>query len=121
MLALVLMGFALNEITFTLSGYLADSYTGYAASALAGNLLAWAVATAAVLPFTRAIYTNVTPNVATSILAAVGTLFCVSPYILLKYGKRIRKATSFVQYSLKTYAENAIEDDLATVCVRVGV
>ena len=40
MLALVLVGYALNENVYTLTGYLADSYTIYAASGFAGLILA---------------------------------------------------------------------------------
>jgi len=112
MLALIPAGFALNDITFTLQGYLADSYTIYAASAFAGGLLARSLMIAAILPFTRLMYTSITANAATSILAAVGTLFCVSPYILLRHGKGIRKASPFAQFSLDTYTENQVEDDM---------
>lgn len=112
MLALIPAGFALNDITFTLQGYLADSYTIYAASAFAGGLLVRSLLIAVVLPFTHDMYTNITANAATSILAAVGTMFCVSPYILLRHGKAIRKASPFAQYSLGAYTENQVEDDM---------
>ena len=112
MLALVPAGFALNDITFTLAGYLEDCYTIYAASAFAGGLLARSLLIAAVLPFTRLMYTNITPNVSTSILAAVGTLFYISPYVLIRCGKGIRKASSFARYSLDAYKENQVEDDM---------
>ena len=78
MLALIPAGFALNDITFTLQGYLADSYTIYAASAFAGALLSRSILIANVLPFTRYMYTNISANAATSILAAAASLFCLS-------------------------------------------
>ena len=114
MLALIPAGFALNDITFTLQGYLADSYTIYAASAFAGGLLARSALIAIVLPFTQDMYTNITANDATSILAAVASVFCISPYIILKYGKSIRRASPFAHYSLETYTSNQIEDDMNT-------
>jgi hypothetical protein len=113
MLALAPAGFALNDITFTLQGYLADSYTIYSAAAFAGGLSTRCVLIAVILPFTRAMYTNISANAATSILAAVGSIFCISPYIMIRYGKAIRKASPFAQYSLKVYTENQVEDDMA--------
>ena len=112
MLALIPAGFAENDITFTLSGYLADSYTIYSASAFAGNLLARSLLIATILPFTQSIYTNISANAATSILAAIGTFFCVSPFVLLGRGKAIRKASPFAQYSLGAYTKNQVEDDM---------
>jgi len=38
-------------------------------------------------------------NVAGSILAAVATLFCVTPFIFLKYGRILRERSPFAQYS----------------------
>lgn len=114
MLSLILAGFALNDITFTLQGYLADSYTIYTSSALTGGLLARCLLIAGVLPFTHDMYTNISANVATSILATVGTIFCVSPYILLKHGKAIRKASPFAHYSWNAYMDNQVEDDMNT-------
>ena len=117
MLALIPAGFALNDITFTLQGYLADSYTIYAASAFAGGLLARSLLIAVILPFTRRMYTDISANAATSILAGVGTLFCISPYILVRHGMEIRKRSPFAQYSLDTYTQNQVEDDMNTAGV----
>lgn len=111
-IALVPVGFALNEFVYTLTGYLADSYTIYAASGFAGLILARASTCAVVLPFTHQMYTNLGPNVATSILAAVATVFCVAPFVFFRYGKRIREASVFARYSLTTYRDNQVEDDM---------
>jgi len=116
-LALVPAGFALNDITFVLQGYLADSYTSYAASAFAGGLLARSLLIAGVLPFTHRMYTDISANAATSIIAAVATLFCISPWVLLKHGEAIRKASPFARYSFDVYVENQVEDDMNTAGV----
>lgn len=121
MLALKPAGFALNDITFTLQGYLVDSYTIYAASAFAGNLLSRSLLIAAVMPFTHDMYTNIGANTATSIVAGVGTLFCVSLYILHKYGNTIRQASPFAQYSLAMYMVNGVEDDMNLTSVMLGM
>lgn len=119
MLALVPAGFALNEFLYTLSGYLADSYTIYAASAFAGLLLSRSLVTAVILPFTHQMYTNLNSNVASSILAAIATVFCLAPVILIQYGKRIREASKFAKYSLEAYHDNQVEDDMGVVLVTV--
>ncbi|RAK96239.1 MFS general substrate transporter [Aspergillus ibericus CBS 121593] len=112
MIAQFFVGFALNENVYTLTGYLADSYTIYAASGFAGLILARASTCAIIVPFTRAMYVNLGYNVATSILAAIATLFCVAPVVFLRYGKRIREASVFAKLSLTTYRENRVEDDM---------
>lgn len=119
LLALIPVGFALNEFVYTLTGYLADSYTIYAASGFAGLILARASTTAVVLPFTYDMYANLGPNVATSILAAVATVFCVAPFVFFRYGKRIREASKFARYSLTTYRDHQVEDDLNDTAVFV--
>ena len=121
MLALVPAGFALNDITFTLQGCIADSYTIYANSAFAEGLLSRSILIATVLPFTRYMYTNITANSATSVLAAVASIFCVSPYFLLKDGKRMRRASPFAHHSLETYTLNQNEDDMSTGGVMMNI
>lgn len=112
MLAQFFVGFALNENVYTLTGYLADSYTIYAASGYAGLILARASTCAIIVPFTRQMYTQLGYNVATSILAAVATVFCVAPFVFTRYGKQIRKRSKFASSSLVTYHDNKVEDDM---------
>lgn len=112
MIAQFFVGYALNENVYTLTGYLADSYTIYAASGFAGLILARASTCAVIMPFTRPMYVDLGYNVATSILAAVATLFCAAPVIFIRYGKRIREASTFARLSLTTYNENKVEDDM---------
>ena len=110
MLALALSGFAANEFDCTLAGYLADSYSIYAASSYASLTLLRTFACAAFPVFGHQMYTGLGSNVASSILAAVATVFCVCPVIFLKYGKRIREASKFARYSLTVYRDNQVED-----------
>ncbi|QIW96717.1 hypothetical protein AMS68_002235 [Peltaster fructicola] len=111
MLAQFFVGFALNENYYTLTGYLADSYTIYAASGFAGLVLSRASTCAVIVPFTRPMYVNLGYNVATSILAAIATIFCAAPVVFMKYGKRLREASRFAKLSLATYDENKVEED----------
>ncbi|KAL8729523.1 MAG: hypothetical protein Q9166_004695 [cf. Caloplaca sp. 2 TL-2023] len=112
MLTLILVGYALNENVYTLTGYLADSYTIFAASGFAGLILARATTAAVILPFTRPLYEGLGFNVATSLLAAIATVFCAAPILFWKYGKRIREASPFAKFSLSTYKNNMVEDDM---------
>lgn len=112
MIAQFFVGFALNENVYTLTGYLADSYTIYAASGFAGLILARASTCAVILPFTRPMYVNLGYNVASSILAGIATLFCAAPFIFIKYGKRIRESSEFAKLSLSTYHDNKVENDM---------
>ena len=115
MAALVLIGFALNEFTYTLTSYLAESYTMYAASGFAGLLLARSSICAAVLPFTHNMYASLGPNHATTILAGIATTFCVAPWLFFRYGKSIRERSTFAKYSLETYRQQQIDLDVIEI------
>lgn len=102
----------LNENVYTLTGYLADSYTIYAASGYAGLILARASTCAIIVLFTQSMYTQLGNNVATSVLAAIATVFCAAPFVFSRYGKQIRKRSKLASSSIVTYHDNTIEDDL---------
>lgn len=87
LLALVLVGFALNEFDCTLTGYVADSYTIYAASGFACLSLLRSLVSAAFPLFGHQMYTKVSANAASSILAGVATIFCMSTYVFMRFGK----------------------------------
>jgi len=109
LLSLVLVGYAANEFDCTLAGYLADSYTVFAASAFAALALLRALCCAMFPLFAHQMFTNLTPNAASSILAAVATVFCLSPIIFFRYGRRIRQSSKFAKYSLQAYNENQVD------------
>lgn len=109
MLSLFLVGYATNEFDCTLAGYIADSYTVFAASAFASIAFLRALCCAVFPLFTHQMYTAITPNVATSILAALATVFCVGPVMLLCYGRKIREMSSFAKYSLEQYKHNEVD------------
>jgi hypothetical protein len=121
MLAQFFVGFALNENVYTLTGYLADSYTIYAASGFAGLILARASTCAIIVPFTRQMYVDLGYNVASSILAAIATLFCAAPVIFIKYGKKIRNSSQFARLSLDVYNNNKVdkEREATEACVAI--
>lgn len=100
MLALIPTGFAINEFDCVLVGYLTDSYTTYSASAFASLSLVRSLLSSLFPLFARNMYTGLGPNYATTILAAIATVSCVCPLILIRYGERIRQASKFARYSL---------------------
>ncbi|KAF4554916.1 MFS-type transporter-like protein 49 [Elsinoe fawcettii] len=110
-LGLVFIGFAVNEIAYTLSGYLADSYTVYAASAFAGLAFVRAIVSGLMPLIAFAMYDNLSANVATSIIAAMATSFGIAPIILHRYSKVMRSKSSFAKYSLEVHERTRVEGD----------
>ncbi|KAG5767263.1 hypothetical protein H9Q72_004713 [Fusarium xylarioides] len=95
MIGLVIIGFSANDFSYVLFGYATDSYGEYAASAVSAISLTRTL-TAAVFPlFTHQMYTGLGSNVATSILAAVASLFAFTPFLFLRYGSRLRHRSKF--------------------------
>ncbi|UPX11234.1 uncharacterized protein EKO05_0001852 [Ascochyta rabiei] len=99
MTGLVGIGFAANEFAYTLSGYLADSYTIYASSGLAGLAFFRALVSGLMPLFAYPMFSELGGNVAGSILAAVATVFCITPYVFLRYGGPLRERSRFARYS----------------------
>ncbi|KAL2821439.1 major facilitator superfamily domain-containing protein [Aspergillus cavernicola] len=108
--ALVPIGFGVNEIAYTLSGYLTDTYTVYAASAFAG------------LAFVRAVVAGIAPLVGHVlfdggqsvvpgyVVAGIGTGFCVVPFMFFRVGKRFRARSRFAQFSFEVNRLTQVED-----------
>lgn len=90
MIGLVCIGFAANDFSYTLFGYCTDSYGRYAASAVAAVSLTRTLAAAVFPLFTTQMYNGLGYNIATSVLAAVATLFAITPIIFLRYGNVLR-------------------------------
>ncbi|KAI9643520.1 hypothetical protein NHQ30_008139 [Ciborinia camelliae] len=139
MLSLLLVGYAANEFDCTLAGYIADSYTVFAASAfasiaflralccagyIADSYTVFAASAFASIAFLRALccagfplfagrmFAAITPNKATSILAALATVFCIGPVILARCGKGVREVSSLAKYSLEQYRHNDVDRDV---------
>ncbi|CAJ0548484.1 Ff.00g020970.m01.CDS01 [Fusarium sp. VM40] len=95
MIGLVMIGFSANDFSYVLFGYATDSYGKHAASAVSAISLTRTL-TAGVFPlFTHQMYTGLGSNVATSILAAVASLFAFTPFLFLKYGEKLRHKSKF--------------------------
>ncbi|KAL4909128.1 hypothetical protein BDW74DRAFT_174340 [Aspergillus multicolor] len=109
--ALVLIGYALNEFDAVLAGYLADSYLSYAASGFAALALVRSCLSAVFPLFAGQMFDGLGANVAASVLAAVATVFCLVPPLFARYGARIRARSEFARYSLKVYEDNGIDKE----------
>lgn len=110
-LSLIFVGFAVNELAYTLSGYLADSYTVYAGSAFAALAFVRAVISGLMPLVAYAMYGRMSANRATTIIAVLSTLFGVAPYIMLRYSKRLRGSSNFARYSLEVHHRTRVEVD----------
>ncbi|CAG8961535.1 hypothetical protein HYFRA_00013953 [Hymenoscyphus fraxineus] len=107
--SLALIGYACTEFDTTLAGYVADSYTIYAASAFASMALARAVLCAVFPLFAHQMFVVLGSNKALTVLASLATLFCLTPILLLSYGTAIRKSSKFASYSLDVYRDNQVD------------
>ncbi|EFR00842.1 hypothetical protein MGYG_03847 [Nannizzia gypsea CBS 118893] len=110
-ISLVLIGYALNEFDAVLAGYLADSYLSYSASGFAALSLVRSTLSAVFPLFAGRMYEVLGANLATSILAALATAFCIIPPLFTRYGPRIRARSKFARYSLQVYLENGVDKD----------
>ena len=110
-LALFLIGFALNEFATVYAGYIADSYLSYAGSAQAALSVLRSLLGALFPLFTPKMFDSLGTNVAVSVLAAIATVFCVAPVLFSRYGVSLRKRSRFASYSLQVYETSTVEND----------
>lgn len=83
-------GFALVVIFQGINNYLVDSYTIYAASVLAGTAVLRSVFAAAFPLFTDRMYQDLGLHWASSIPAFLALAFAPFPFLLYRYGPKIR-------------------------------
>ncbi|PQE30640.1 MFS multidrug transporter protein [Rutstroemia sp. NJR-2017a WRK4] len=90
MLGLGALGLAANEVEFALGGYLTDAYTTHAASAFAAYSTLRAILSGVFPLFAKHMYQELGVHVAGTILAAVATAWLVTPWVLWRWGGRLR-------------------------------
>ncbi|KAM0227966.1 hypothetical protein ACHAPO_011092 [Fusarium lateritium] len=95
MIGLVIIGFSANDFSYVLFGYATDSYGKHAASAVSAISTTRTLAAAVFPLFTHQMYTGLGSNIATSILAAVASLFAFTPFLFLGYGEKLRHRSKF--------------------------
>ncbi|KAI5451207.1 hypothetical protein NCC49_002083 [Naganishia albida] len=77
--------------------FLADSYSIYASSALAGQSFMRNMAAGAFPFFTRQLYQNLTPRWGSFLFACLATLLAVVPFVAFFYGPEIRRRSKFAK------------------------
>ncbi|KAG6016575.1 hypothetical protein E4U43_003512 [Claviceps pusilla] len=107
-LALVFVGYAVNEFDTVLAGYLADSYLSYAASGFAALSVLRSLMSAVFPMMATTLFDGLGANGACLTLAVLATLFCAVPPLFTVFGKRIRMRSEFAKFSLKIYKENSV-------------
>lgn len=88
---LTLFNLALFPVYLAVFSYLADTYERYASSALAAQSFLRNTFAAVFPLFSQQMYNKLTPKYASTLLACIACLLGVVPFVLLKYGDRIRK------------------------------
>jgi hypothetical protein len=76
---------------------LADSYTIYASSALAGQSFLRNMVAGGFTFFTRQLYNNLTPRWGSTLFGCLATILAVIPFIGFFYGPKIRKHSNFAK------------------------
>ncbi|KAL4808167.1 major facilitator superfamily domain-containing protein [Aspergillus unguis] len=97
--ALVLIGFGVNEIAYTMSGYLTDTYSVYAASAFAGLAFVRALVAGIAPLIGHVVFTGEQGVVPGYIVAGIGTVFCILPWVFFKTGRTLRERSAFARFS----------------------
>ncbi|CAI0655034.1 unnamed protein product [Colletotrichum noveboracense] len=95
-LALVPVGYAVNEFDHVLAGYLADCYETYAASAFAAMSVSRSLSCAVFPLFGRIMFESLDFNMATSVFAVVATIICVVPLLLIRHGAQLRERSLLI-------------------------
>lgn len=92
MLGLACIGFAANDFSYVLFGYVTDAYgSQHAASAVGAVSLARTLAAGVFPLFVSQMYEGVGNNWATTILAVGATVFCFAPWLFLEKGAKMRR------------------------------
>ncbi|KAL2145925.1 hypothetical protein VTI28DRAFT_5799 [Corynascus sepedonium] len=112
--ALVPVGFAVNEMAYTLSAYLTDAYQLYAASAFCGLAFVRALVSGLMPLVAQQMYPRLGANVAGTIVACFALVFCLAPWIFFRYGKRLRERSPFAKHSLESHRKSQIHSPKAS-------
>lgn len=94
-IATVLFGFGIDYIFIAIFTYTGHAYRPVAASAMAANSICRSSWAASFPLFAEQMYRGLTPPGATALLAGLNVLMVPVPFVLYKYGKRIRAKSQF--------------------------
>lgn len=90
-IGLVLIGYSANDFSYVLFAYVTDVYGTNAASAVSALSFCRTLVAAAFPLFTTQMYNGLGANVATSIFAAVATMFSLTPWLFLGKAGMLKK------------------------------
>ncbi|KAJ3813262.1 major facilitator superfamily domain-containing protein [Lentinula lateritia] len=108
-----MFGFALLIIYISGNSYIVDSYSDYAASAIAAKTLVRSEIGAMVPLYVNQMFNNMGFQYAGLLLALVGVLIAPIPFIFYRYGERIRsKSTKASQAKRRHFAEDIEKKEL---------
>ncbi|KAG8161217.1 hypothetical protein KVR01_009481 [Diaporthe batatas] len=107
-LALVPVGYAVNELDHVLAGYLSDCYDTYTASSFAALALTRSLFCASFPLFGRKLFDELDFNLASTLFASLATALCIVPPMLLRYGSLADRNTIFVQSTGRQYGGNRV-------------
>lgn len=110
-LALVPIGFAVNEIAYTMSGYLADSYLLYSASAFSGLAFVRAIVSGLMPLIAHEMQDGLDANMAATILTGISVVFCAAPWIFFRFSKKLRQKSPFACFSLDTHRKTQLDNN----------
>jgi hypothetical protein len=100
-LAIIPMGFALNEFDYVLMGYIVDTYTSVAGSASAPLGFLRAMLSAVFPIIGKKMFDNLNNNIAASILAINATAYVGVAVAFYFFGQSFRKASPWVRRELE--------------------
>ncbi|KAK4149847.1 polyamine transporter 1 [Chaetomidium leptoderma] len=106
--ALVPVGFAVNEMAYTLSAYLIDAYLLYAASAFCGLAFVRALVSGFMPLVAQQMYPALGANIAGTVVACFALVFCLAPWVFFRYGKTLREKSPFARYSLESHLKSPV-------------
>ncbi|KAK1759751.1 polyamine transporter 1 [Echria macrotheca] len=106
--ALIPIGFAVNEMAYTLAAYLTDAYLLYAASAFCGLAFVRALVSGLMPLVAQQMYPALGANIAGSVVAGAALVFCLAPWVFCKYGRRLRERSPFARLSLENHLKTSI-------------
>ncbi|KAK3389263.1 major facilitator superfamily transporter [Podospora didyma] len=110
-LALLPIGFSVNEMAYTLSAYLTDAYLLYAASAFCGLAFVRALVSGIMPLVAHEMYSGLGANIAGTVVAGFGFLFCLAPWVFFQYGKLLREKSPFARRSLESHLKSQISPE----------
>ncbi|KZV65936.1 MFS general substrate transporter [Peniophora sp. CONT] len=107
-----LLGFSILLIFFTLFNYIVDTYLFAAASALSANTIVRSVFGAVFPLFARQMFEGMNPRWACTLLGCFAALMIPIPFILIKYGPKLRARSRFAPDLPSGVPEKAPQEDV---------